>query len=206
MSAPPPCCERSWNNMWKPASPWAAARSRACYRKSLAGHHPQRDGGPDRCRAVVLAAHLCRAAADRAGPAPVRGRAAAVRRSSPRKSGSISQALVQSGRSMEDTLAEASPMLSGLSAAAGLVLAPKGEGAVKHIEFVPLSPGRALVVLVSPRPGGKPDHRDPAQACHPARCSRRATTSMPGSRALPSPSCSAAWGMSWWPTARSWTP
>jgi len=40
-------------------------------------------------------------------------------------------------------------MLSGLSAAAGLVLAPKGEGPVKHIEFVPLSPGRALVVLVA---------------------------------------------------------
>ena len=40
-------------------------------------------------------------------------------------------------------------MLSGLSAAAGLVLAPKGDGPVRHIEFVPLSPGRALVVLVS---------------------------------------------------------
>ncbi len=40
-------------------------------------------------------------------------------------------------------------MLSGLSAAAGLVLAPKSEGALKHIEFVPLGPGRALVVLVN---------------------------------------------------------
>ena len=40
-------------------------------------------------------------------------------------------------------------MLSGLSAAAGLVLAPKSEGAMKHIEFVPLGPGRALVVLVN---------------------------------------------------------
>ncbi len=39
-------------------------------------------------------------------------------------------------------------MLSGLSAAAGLVLAPKSEGALRHIEFVPLGPGRALVVLV----------------------------------------------------------
>jgi heat-inducible transcriptional repressor len=62
---------------------------------------------------------------------------------------SISAALATSGRSLEDTLAEASSLLSGLSAAAGLVLAPKSEGAVKHIEFVPLGPGRALVVLVN---------------------------------------------------------
>lgn len=40
-------------------------------------------------------------------------------------------------------------MLSGLSAAAGLVLAPKSEGDLRHIEFVPLGPGRALVVLVA---------------------------------------------------------
>ena len=61
----------------------------------------------------------------------------------------INSSLAQSGRSLQETLAQASSMLSGLSAAAGLVLAPKGEGPVKHIEFVPLSPGRALVVLVS---------------------------------------------------------
>lgn len=63
--------------------------------------------------------------------------------------GSISAALEASGRSLEDTLTEASSMLSGLSAAAGLVLAPKAEGALRHIEFVPLGPGRALVVLVA---------------------------------------------------------
>ena len=62
---------------------------------------------------------------------------------------SISAALAASGRSLEDTLAEASTMLSGLSSGAGLVLAPKSEGAVRHIEFVPLGPGRALVVLVN---------------------------------------------------------
>lgn len=61
----------------------------------------------------------------------------------------INLALARSGRSMQDTMREASTMLSGLSAAAGLVLAPKGDGPLKHIEFVPLSPGRALVVLVS---------------------------------------------------------
>ena len=60
----------------------------------------------------------------------------------------ISVALEAKGRSLEDTLAEASTMLSGLAGAAGLVLAPKSEGAVRHIEFVPLGPGRALVILV----------------------------------------------------------
>jgi heat-inducible transcriptional repressor len=63
--------------------------------------------------------------------------------------GSISAALEASGRSLEDTLTEASSMLSGLAGAAGLVLAPKTEGALRHIEFVPLGPGRALVVLVA---------------------------------------------------------
>ena len=60
----------------------------------------------------------------------------------------ISRALEARGRSLQDTLADASSMLSGLSAAAGLVLAPKNEGAVRHIEFVPLGPGRAMVILV----------------------------------------------------------
>jgi heat-inducible transcriptional repressor len=63
--------------------------------------------------------------------------------------GSISAALEAAGRSLEDTLTEASSMLSGLAGAAGLVLAPKTEGALRHIEFVPLGPGRALVVLVA---------------------------------------------------------
>jgi heat-inducible transcriptional repressor len=61
----------------------------------------------------------------------------------------IGASLAASGRSLEDTLAEASTMLSGLSAAAGLVLAPKTEGPLRHIEFVPLGSGRALVVLVA---------------------------------------------------------
>lgn len=61
----------------------------------------------------------------------------------------IGSALESRGRSLEDVLGEASAMLSGLSAAAGMVLAPKSEGTVRHIEFVPLGSGRALVVLVS---------------------------------------------------------
>ena len=60
----------------------------------------------------------------------------------------IGLALEARGRSLEGTLAEASSMLSGLSSAAGLVLAPKSDGAVRHIEFVGLGSGRALVILV----------------------------------------------------------
>ncbi|MFN6953756.1 MAG: heat-inducible transcriptional repressor HrcA [Acetobacteraceae bacterium] len=52
------------------------------------------------------------------------------------------------GRSFQETLAEAGQMLSGLAGAAGLVVAPKSDGAIRHIEFVGLGPGRALVVLV----------------------------------------------------------
>jgi heat-inducible transcriptional repressor len=39
--------------------------------------------------------------------------------------------------------------LSGLSRCAGVVLAPKSEQPLKHIEFVHLGPGRALVVTVT---------------------------------------------------------
>ena len=39
-------------------------------------------------------------------------------------------------------------ILSGLTHGAGLVLAPKSDTEIKHVEFVPLSPDRVLVVLV----------------------------------------------------------
>ena len=52
------------------------------------------------------------------------------------------------GRSPQQVLEEATNMLSGLSSCAGLVMAPTQEGNMRHIEFVPLGPGRALVVLV----------------------------------------------------------
>ncbi len=53
------------------------------------------------------------------------------------------------GRSMPEVLEEATNLLSGLSSCAGLVLAPKTDRPLKHIEFINLSPGRALVVLVT---------------------------------------------------------
>ncbi len=63
---------------------------------------------------------------------------------------SIDGRLVAAGKSLPQALEEATAALSGLSHCAGLVVAPKTERrALKHIEFVPLPPGRALVVLVT---------------------------------------------------------
>src|SRR6201985_2500008 len=53
------------------------------------------------------------------------------------------------GKSLSQALEEASVMLSGLSRCASLVVAPKTERPLKHIEFVPLAAGRALVVMVT---------------------------------------------------------
>jgi heat-inducible transcriptional repressor len=61
------------------------------------------------------------------------------------------------GRSLPEVLEEATSMLSGLSRCAGLVVAPKADRPLKHIEFVPLGPGRALVVLVTE--GGMVENR-----------------------------------------------
>jgi heat-inducible transcriptional repressor len=49
---------------------------------------------------------------------------------------------------IEDALAAASAALSGLSQAAGVVLAPKREMRLKQLSFVPLNETRALAVLV----------------------------------------------------------
>ena len=54
-----------------------------------------------------------------------------------------------SGQSLEGMLENATQALSGLSHCAGMVLAPKSKAPLKHIEFVALKPGRALVVMVT---------------------------------------------------------
>src|SRR3984957_5288699 len=53
------------------------------------------------------------------------------------------------GQSLAQALEEATTALSGLSHCAGVVVVPKQERPLKHIEFVHLGPGRALVVLVT---------------------------------------------------------
>ena len=60
------------------------------------------------------------------------------------------EAQVQGGQpsSMEDILARTSAVLSGLSACAGIVLVPKAETVLRQVSFVPLSPAKALAILV----------------------------------------------------------
>ena len=58
------------------------------------------------------------------------------------------QIKVRQQTSVEQVLTEAGEMISGLSHCAGVVLAEKMVSRLKHVEFVPLEPGRALVVLV----------------------------------------------------------
>ena len=53
------------------------------------------------------------------------------------------------GRSLPDMLTEATSALSGLSGCTGLVVAPKTDRPLKHLEFVSLGPGRTLIVLVT---------------------------------------------------------
>ena len=62
---------------------------------------------------------------------------------------SIDSQCAAAGKSMAQALEEATRALSGLSRCAGLVVSPKTERPLKHIEFVHLGPGRALVVMVT---------------------------------------------------------
>lgn len=54
-----------------------------------------------------------------------------------------------SNRSLDQTLTEASALLSGLSRGAGVVVTTKANARLRHIEFVRLDAGRALAVLVA---------------------------------------------------------
>jgi heat-inducible transcriptional repressor len=65
----------------------------------------------------------------------------------PRERRAIEQQIARD-QPIEDALAAASAALSGLSQAAGVVLAPKQEMRLRQLSFVPLSPTRALAVLV----------------------------------------------------------
>src|SRR3954447_22342281 len=65
----------------------------------------------------------------------------------PRERAEIERKIVRD-QPIEDALAAASAALSGLSACAGIVLAPKQEIRLRHLSFVPLDNERALAVLV----------------------------------------------------------
>jgi heat-inducible transcriptional repressor len=62
--------------------------------------------------------------------------------------GTIEARMSGSGRRLEDVLTQATQSLAGLSRCAGLVVTAKQDAALKHIEFVAVSPGKALVVMV----------------------------------------------------------
>lgn len=62
---------------------------------------------------------------------------------------SLEQQLAGSGKSLDKVLESATATLSGLSHCAGIVMAPKTEAQLKHIEFVHLNSGRALVIMVT---------------------------------------------------------
>ena len=62
---------------------------------------------------------------------------------------SIESLCAARGKSLSQALEEATSALSGLSHCAGIVVVPKQERPLKHLEFVHLGPGRALVVLVT---------------------------------------------------------
>ncbi len=53
------------------------------------------------------------------------------------------------GRSLQEMLSEATAVLSGLSGCTGLVVAPKTDKPLRHLEFVSLGPGRTLIVMVT---------------------------------------------------------
>lgn len=68
---------------------------------------------------------------------------------SPEDRRAIESSITEDVDDLGQALDKAGSLLSGLTHNASLVLAPKSEAPVKHIEFVSLSPEKALVVLVT---------------------------------------------------------
>jgi heat-inducible transcriptional repressor len=66
----------------------------------------------------------------------------------PDERAAIEARITGSGRGLEDVLTQATTMLSGLSRCAGLLVAAKQDAVLKHIEYVGVAPGKALVVIV----------------------------------------------------------
>ncbi len=61
----------------------------------------------------------------------------------------IESRLAGSGRRMENVLAEASELLSGVVGGAGLVSTPTADAPIRHVEFVRISSEQALAVIVA---------------------------------------------------------
>jgi heat-inducible transcriptional repressor len=54
-----------------------------------------------------------------------------------------------SGQRIEDVMTQATQSLAGLSRCAGLMVTAKQDSPLKHVEFVAVAPGKAMVILVS---------------------------------------------------------
>src|SRR6185295_2880746 len=54
----------------------------------------------------------------------------------------IEEQIAARGGSVEDLMTQAASLLSGLSRCAGLLVADKQESPLRHVEFVPVSPGK----------------------------------------------------------------
>ncbi len=67
----------------------------------------------------------------------------------PGERAAIEARMADTGHGVEDVLTEATTLLSGLSRCAGMVVAAKQDAVLKHVEFVGLAPGKALVVIVA---------------------------------------------------------
>lgn len=67
---------------------------------------------------------------------------------SPEDRGAIESQCRASGSSMNAVMERATTMLSGLSSAASLIIAPKTDQPVRHMQFVRLDSGRVLLVMV----------------------------------------------------------
>ena len=61
----------------------------------------------------------------------------------------IKKTINGNSQNIEEMCSEAGQLLSGLLDCAGIVLAPKLDGILKHIEFVPVDAEKALVILIT---------------------------------------------------------
>jgi heat-inducible transcriptional repressor len=109
---------------------------------------------------LLYAPHTSAGRCRRNAASAVRGRAAGIRRAGEEERDAIAARCAAVRPVAAGHAGRGGQMLSGLAGATGLVVAPKAEAPLRHIEFVALGPGRALVVLVHRRRAGRePRHR-----------------------------------------------
>jgi len=67
----------------------------------------------------------------------------------PAERATIEARITGTDRRMDDVLTQATTLLSGLSHCAGLLVAAKQDSVLKHVDFLSVAPGKALVVMVA---------------------------------------------------------